>query len=132
MANENFCIYKTATGDIVGIGKCSNIENVGYNDDESLYVGVVDFLTQKMNPETGEPYDKADFNFLHGSLDIAVEQVLTISNVPAGTRAGLRIRPRTPVDDGVIEFASDTPGTEIMYFEHDDYKPTQLQITVTA
>lgn len=131
MANENFCIYKTATGEIVGIGKCSNIENVGYNEDESLYVGTVDFITQKMNPATGEPYDKADFNLTHGSLSVAVDSVLTISNIPAGTRAGLWPRSRTLISDGSIEFSSDRPGLEIMYFEHEDYKPTRLEITVT-
>ena len=130
--NERFCIYKTATGEIVGTGKCSDIDNVGYEADESLYVGRVDFITQKMNPATGQPYDKDDFALSHGSLDILTDEVLTISNIPAGTRVGPRMKPNTVIDDGFIEFSSDRSGLEVLYFEHDDYKPFRLEIEVVA
>ena len=131
MSKGHFCIYKTATGEPVLFGLSGNVNSVGYEPDESIFYGRFSPDQHKINPATGEREDKTVFHLTYSALTAGVDETITVSNIPAGTKVGLRRMPKDTTNNGVVEFTADEAGTYTLYLVHDDYVPLTLELVVT-
>jgi hypothetical protein len=110
---SNFITYKTTTGQITGTGTCpSDMVAAQAKAGENTIEGLIDSLTQYINPSTEEVVSK---EILPSSIDkilIVADEIdsCTISALPNPSLIEIEGEGMWEVTDGSFEFTTDTVG----------------------
>lgn len=127
---KHYIVYD-AEGNIIKTVGCMEydiaLNSVGYSHIE----GVADSLVHYIDVENGMVNVKVSM-----ALSVSTNNILagsgtaTISNIPAGTSVEITgpVNATEVVNDGVVEFATDTVGEYRLVFRHVQYITTEVTI----